>query len=211
MNGELADRIAAAGMTLAGSLLAVEPERRVEAAGELWARGGWAHADVIGGGYGSRPSVTLEEIRALAAAGGPVDVHLMVDDVAGWITALPTGLARITIQSERVDEGLVELIALARQRAGTVWIGVDTGVAPPSPPMDSIDGTLHMLVPPGLAGHALDPSRLAALVPDAAASTGVDGGVGLEHVDAIAQAGADYVVVGRALFEVGAPLKERVR
>ena len=211
MNRELAERISAAGMTLAGSLLAVEPTGRLNAATELWAWGAWAHADVIGGGYGTRPSVTLDEIRALAAAGGPIDVHLMVDDVSGWLAALPTGLARVTIQSERLpDDSLDGLIALARQRADAVWLGVDTDTVP-QPPAVAADGVLYMLVPPAVAGHALDPERLAGLSVGPSERTGVDGGVTAHHVDAIAGAGVGYVVVGRSLFTAPATHKENAR
>jgi pentose-5-phosphate-3-epimerase len=211
VNSELAARIESAGMRLAGSLLAVNPALRLDAASELWARGAWAHADVISGGYGSRPSVTLDEIRTLASVGGPIDVHLMVDDVAGWLAALPTGLSRITIQSERLQSGLTELITLARQRASTVWVGVDTGVAPPPPAVAEADGVLHMLVPPAVDGHSLDPDRLAALRTDTFSGTGVDGGVRAGHVDAIARAGAQYVVVGRSLFTAPTAPKENAR
>lgn len=204
MNNELANRIESAGMTLAGSLLAVQPTVRLPAADELWSRGAWVHADVIDGGYGARPSITLDEIHTLAAAGGPLDVHLMVDDVAGWLTALPSHIARITIQSERLQAGIPGLIELARQHARQVWIGVDTDVAPVPSAVADADGVLHMLVPPGAAGHSLDPSRLAAIRAGARAQVGVDGGVQTSHIDAVARSGVNYVVAGRSLFSEAA-------
>jgi len=211
VNDELAARVESAGMVLAGSLLAVNPAARFDAARGLWARGAWAHADVIGGGYGSRPSVTLDEIRALAAAGGPVDVHLMVDDVVGWLEALPTGLARVTIQSERLEADIGRLIALGRQRADAVWVGVDTAVAPTPQAVTGADGVLHMLVPPAVPGHSLDPQRLAALRADGGSPVGVDGGVRASDVGAIARSGASYVVIGRSLFTGPAAQKETSR
>lgn len=204
MNTALAERVAAAGLTLAGSLLAVDPEGRAAAAGELWRRGAWAHADVIDGSYGQRASVTLDELRALAGLGGPLDVHLMVDDVAGWLAALPAGLARVTIQADRVED-LPAAVALARRTAAEVWLAVDPASGTAAAPREA-DGTLVMLVPPALAGHAFDPERLAAVVlASALGPSGVDGGVAAEHLSAIARAGARYAVVGRALYDSTRP------
>jgi pentose-5-phosphate-3-epimerase len=203
------------GLVLAGSLLAVPPSSRLAAAESLWRSGAWAHADVIDGPFGSRDSLGLIEIHALARRrASAVDVHLMVDDPAAWCAELPP-VGRVTVQvHDGIDLGAAA--ASARRLGSELWWAVDsehaTGAALElllaslsAEPGLRADGVLVMLTPPGRSGFSLDPARL----DDVRAAcrftehVGVDGGVSEEFLDAIAEAGARYAVCGRSLFAHG--------
>jgi pentose-5-phosphate-3-epimerase len=210
VNEELIRAADELGLTLSGSLIAVEKQERPKTAQNLWARGCWVHADVIDGSYGTRPSVSPDEIRELVHGPGAVDVHLMVDDVGGWIERLPAGLERLTIQVDR-HERVDEVMELARRKANSVWIAFDPGEIPSWFIPDQragVDGVLVLLTPPGRDGHVLDERRIADVVRlNGILPTGVDGGVKIAHLRAIADAGATYVVAGRGLLN-GRPVHE---
>lgn len=204
MNHELIDVAQRAGIMIAGSIIGLPTEDRAEAASRLWSRGCWVHADVVDGSYGQRSSVGVDEIVRLAQGRGAVDVHLMVDEPARWIEQLPRGLARITIQADRIPATeLRTAIVEARRYADSVWIAVHR---PERPPVETIagvsdvDGVLFVLAPPAVDGHELDPANLAR-PGEAVGPHGVDGGVRTDHLPAIAATGAVYAVSGRGLFE----------
>jgi ribulose-phosphate 3-epimerase len=203
VNEELIQAAGELGLTLSGSLIAVDVPERLETAEDLWARGCWVHADVIDGSYGTRPSISADEIRELVRGSGAVDVHLMVDDVGGWVERLPEGLDRLTIQVDR-HERVDEVMESARRKAKSVWIAFDPGEIPSWFIPDQragVDGVLVLLTPPGRDGHVLnekritDVGRLRGILP-----SGVDGGVNVKHLKDIAGAGATYVVAGRGLL-----------
>lgn len=193
-----------AGVLLAGSLIAAPRARRRAVARELVGCGHWAHADVIGGSYRGQEGVALEDLGPLAEEAGPrLDVHLMVDDLAAAIGALPPGTGRVTIQCPSAG-GLAGHVARARRRAREVWASIDTRSAGQAEQAlhSGADGIVVMLTPPGQPGHRADPSRLE----DARARIpgrfplGADGGVTLPLIARLRQAGVVYAVAGRALL-----------
>ena len=198
----------AAGLTLSASLLAAPSHSRVEAARAAWKGGAWAHADVIDGRFGAREALGIRDIRSLTAhGGGPVDVHLMVDDPAAWCERMPH-VQRITVQLH-ADLSIGEVVAAARERAAEFWWAIDAGYATGDAltavlaTAGPADGILVMLTPPGRAGAELDPSRLDDVRRARAHHplVGVDGGVTEPALASIRDAGAGYVVCGRALFD----------
>jgi pentose-5-phosphate-3-epimerase len=205
---------------LSGSLISLTETSRTAAAEELHRAGCWVHLDVIDGPFGARPSIGLDHINEIVRHGtGPVDIHLMVGDVAGWIDRLPVGCARITVQVTTADYTLAAdwpWLPAARTRAAEVWIAIDPVAdgleeiltkASASALLRGTDGLLVMLVPPGQAGFALDDTRLrfvstARTIPDV--RVGVDGGVDVSNLEEIVARGATYVVSGRGLVDTEA-------
>jgi len=140
----------------------------------------------------------------------PIDVHLMVKPVDRIIPDFAkAGASYITFHpeaSEHVDRSL-QLIQECGCKAGLVFN--------PATPLDylryaieKVDMVLLMSVNPGFGGqkfipYVLDKLREARSIIDAsgrAIRLEIDGGVKVDNIQAIAEAGADTFVAGSAVF-----------
>jgi ribulose-phosphate 3-epimerase len=170
------------------------------------------HFDVMDNHY--VPNLTIGPLvcEALRKRGikAPIDVHLMVQPVdelarafagagASWISFHPEA-------SRHVDR----TISLIRE------LGCRPGlVLNPATPLDCLDYTLPQLdlvllmsVNPGFGGQAFIPGSLAKLraVRERITALGrpvmleVDGGVKVDNIRSVAEAGADVFVAGSAIF-----------
>jgi ribulose-phosphate 3-epimerase len=170
------------------------------------------HFDVMDNHY--VPNLTIGPLvcEALRKHGieAPIDVHLMVKPVdriipdfakagASWITFHPEA-------SEHVDRTL-GLIREQGCRAGLVF-NPATPLVWLDHVLDKVDMILLMSVNPGFGGQAFIPSALPKVrrVRELIDSSGreirleVDGGVKVDNIGAIAEAGADTFVAGSAIF-----------
>lgn len=199
-NTDLAGRLGAAGVDLAGSLYAVPAEDREAAAQLLGRRGHWIHADVFAD---ARAGVSLTLITRLAELGvGPIDVHLLD---RGAMDALPivcrAGITRITVPHEGTDD--VEAVAARIRAVGAdPWLAIAPGtrVEDCADALRHVEGLLVMLIQPGTKDTA-DPGLLDKVqTVHGQRPAGVDGGVDETTIDRILAAGTSYVVVGRRLF-----------
>ncbi|MFO1315299.1 MAG: ribulose-phosphate 3-epimerase [Burkholderiales bacterium] len=173
------------------------------------------HFDVMDNHY--VPNLTLgplvcEAIRPHASV--PVDVHLMVKPVDRIVPDFArAGAANITFHPE-ASEHVDRTIGLIRESGCTAGL-----VFNPATPLDwlmhvidKLDMVLIMSVNPGFGGqsfipHALEKIKAARKLIDAAVqrtgraiSLEVDGGVKIDNIRAIAEAGADTFVAGSAIF-----------
>jgi ribulose-phosphate 3-epimerase len=177
----------------------------------------WIHFDVMDNHY--VPNLTIgpmvcEAIRrhAVRADGTkvPIDVHLMVEPVDALAQAFAKAGADVISfhpdASTHVDRTL-QLIRDAGCGAGVVFN--------PAAPLDvlewvidKVDLVLVMSVNPGFGGQGFIPSALRkiALVRERIDASGrdirleVDGGVKVDNIRAVADAGADTFVAGSAIF-----------
>ncbi|WP_160797714.1 ribulose-phosphate 3-epimerase [Craterilacuibacter sinensis] len=173
------------------------------------------HFDVMDNHY--VPNLTIgplvcEAIRPHTTA--PIDVHLMVKPVdalaamfakagADIITFHPEG-------SEHIDRTL-GLIRDAGCKAGLVF-NPATSLSYLDHVMDKVDMILIMSVNPGFGGQSFIPEALNKIraartrIDEYTAKTGreiwleVDGGVKVDNIRAIAEAGADTFVAGSAIY-----------
>ena len=203
MTRSLSAHAAALDVTLSGSVIALPPDRRMDHARSLTAKGHWVHADRIEGSFRGQAGVSLEELRQLARIPDiRLDVHLMVDDLWAALPGLPShGIARLTLQSDDSDD-LAPLVRRSRSHAREVWLAVHEAAMGRTQLRESgADGVLVMLTPPGQPGHQADLDRLALVEATCAHGwpAGVDGGVTEDNLDRIGERGARYAVVGRAL------------
>ncbi len=139
-----------------------------------------------------------------------IDVHLMVKPVDAMIEAFAAaGATYISFHpeaSEHVDRS-IQLIKSAGCKAGLVFN--------PATPLHHLDYTLEQLdhvllmsVNPGFGGQSFIPATLDKLrqVKQRIQATGknirleIDGGVKVDNIRAIAEAGADMFVAGSAIF-----------
>jgi ribulose-phosphate 3-epimerase len=173
------------------------------------------HFDVMDGHF--VPPITIGPLVAesiaeqIHAAGGALDVHLMVEVPERHIEAFPeAGADSITFHEEATPHTNRTLAAIRE-------LGCLAGVAiNPGTPVETLselrglaDIVLCMTVNPGWGGQAFIPtspdkvSRLAELVGDAKIE--VDGGIDVTTAGPIAEAGASLFVAGSAIFGADDP------
>ena len=153
------------------------------------------------------PVVLSAVAPVIHARGGVVDCHLMVDNPAHHFPQIAkAGGDSVTFHYEVVED-VPATIALARE------LGLEVGVAfnPESEPeavaavAAEADIVLCMSIHPGYGGQTLMPealdrlARTRAALPDSV-HVQVDGGVDLDNVRSVFDAGATLIVAGTAVF-----------
>ncbi|GLO59689.1 ribulose-phosphate 3-epimerase [Vibrio sp. MACH09] len=170
------------------------------------------HFDVMDNHFVPNLSFGAPICKALRDYGitAPIDVHLMVKPVDRLIPDFAdAGATMITIHAEATDhlDRSLQLIKECGCQAGVVFN--------PATPlhyldyvMDKIDMILLMSVNPGFGGQSFIPSSLDKLadIRQRINASGrnirleVDGGVKVDNIREIAEAGADMFVAGSAIF-----------
>ena len=170
------------------------------------------HFDVMDNHYVPNLTIGPMVCSALRKYGvtAPIDVHLMVKPVDRVIgDFIEAGASYITFHpeaSEHVDRSL-QLIKQGGCKAGLVF-NPATPLDVLKYVLDKVDMVLLMSVNPGFGGQSfipgtLDKLREAREIIDASGlpiRLQVDGGVNVQNIKAIAEAGADTFVAGSAIF-----------
>ena len=172
----------------------------------------WVHFDVMDNHYVPNLTIGPMVCKALRDYGisAPIDVHLMVKPVDRIIgDFVEAGASIITFHpeaSEHVDRSL-QLIKQSGCKAGLV-INPATSLSCLEHVMDKLDVILLMSVNPGFGGQSFIPQTLAKLTQarELIKQSGrdirleVDGGVKVDNIQEITEAGADAFVAGSAIF-----------
>ena len=173
------------------------------------------HFDVMDNHYVPNLTIGPMVCQALRSHGieAPIDVHLMVKPVDRIIPEFANaGATYISFHPEASDhvDRTLQLIRDNGCRSGLVFN--------PATPLDSLRYAIHdvdmillMSVNPGFAGQKFISTTLEKLKQvraiidesDLEIRLEVDGGVNLENIGSIAQAGADTFVAGSAVFSAG--------
>ncbi len=175
----------------------------------------WVHFDVMDNHYVPNLTIGPLVLKALRDYGiqAPIDVHLMVKPVDRIIGDFAqAGANMITFHpeaSEHIDRSLA-LIKDNGCQAGLV-LNPATPVHALEHVMDKLDMILLMSVNPGFGGQSFIPETMNKIrkVRELIQVSGknirleVDGGVKVDNIGAIAQAGADTFVAGSAIFNSG--------
>jgi len=197
---------------VAPSILAADFARLGEQVGQVLEAGARTiHVDIMDGHF--VPPITMGPlvVDALAdqvhAAGGVVDVHLMIERPEHQVEAFAkAGADGITVHAEATPHAHYALQAVreAGCRAGLA-INPGTPVAAVSELIGDVDLVLCMTVNPGWGGQEFLPHTLtkverlrAMLGPEPVIE--VDGGIDAETAGPCAQAGATLFVAGTAVF-----------
>lgn len=198
---------------IAPSILSADFARLGEEVDQVIAAGAdWVHFDVMDNHYVPNLTIGPMVCKALRNHGvnAPIDVHLMVSPVDRLIgDFVEAGASMITFHpegSEHIDRSL-QLIKNAGLKAGLVF-NPATPLHHLDYVMDRIDMILIMSVNPGFGGQSFIPSALDKLreARQRIEASGrdirleVDGGVKVDNIREIAQAGADAFVAGSAIF-----------
>ena len=199
-------------MKLAPSILAADLADLASAA-RLCEEGGadLIHVDVMDGHFVPNLSFGNPMVKALARHSDlPLDVHLMVANPDAVIDGyLDAGANWVSVHWEAATH-LDRLLSRIRESGARCGVALN-----PATPIEVLDQVLPILdyvvlmsVNPGFAGQHFIPAvlektrRLAAAIEGRGLSTEIelDGGVGLENVAEVVEAGARICVAGSAVF-----------
>ncbi|MBY0011059.1 ribulose-phosphate 3-epimerase [Paenibacillus typhae] len=174
--------------------------------------GDWIHVDVMDGHF--VPNITLGPpiVKAVKAHTSlPLDVHLMIEHPERYIADFAAaGASVITVHAEacvhlhRVIHQIKELGLMAG-----VAINPATPASAVREVLEDVDMVLVMTVNPGFGGQAFIPNTLrkirqirewAAEINHPNLRIEVDGGIAEDTAGLVAEAGADVLVAGNAVF-----------
>jgi ribulose-phosphate 3-epimerase len=181
----------------------------------------YIHIDVMDGHF--VPNITVgplvvEAVKRITSL--PLDVHLMIENPDCYLDDfIKAGSNLLSVHVETCPH-LQRTLTVIRERGVKVAV-----VLNPSTPLTALEYTLEevdmvllMTVNPGFGGQKFIPSTIAKikrvrkLIDESqlAVELEVDGGITLENISMVSQAGADVVVSGSAVFQ-SKDLRETVR
>lgn len=154
-------------------------------------------------------SVICQALRQYSIT-APIDVHLMVDNPADYIEPFAkAGASMLVFHPETVTDvtAVLETIHQHGMQAGLAF-NPDKPVAIEKSWWPLLNMILIMSVFPGFAGQKFIPESLAKLADTRAqidknnttVRLGIDGGINLQTIGQVTEAGADFFVVGSGLF-----------
>ena len=178
----------------------------------------WFHVDVMDGVFVPNLSFGFPVMEAVNRyATKPLDVHLMIVNPDQYIERFAkAGAAIITVHYEACVHlhRTVQAIHQAGCKAG-VALNPHTPVALLKDILPDLDLVLVMSVNPGFGGQQFIPQTLnkiselksLALRLNPELLIEVDGGIGMQNIASLIDAGADAFVAGNAIFAAESPLQ----
>lgn len=177
------------------------------------------HLDVMDGRFVPNLSYGMPIVEAFRRLTDlPLDVHLMIEEPHRYLQAfVDSGADLITIHIEATDDAARDLKTIHELGAcGGLALNPDTPLSDIEPHLDACDVVLVMSVNAGFGGQSFNPVGLEKL--RQLKQTGpedlileIDGGVNSATIGSCAEAGADFLVVGSAIFrhpEYGKTVRE---
>lgn len=172
----------------------------------------WIHVDVMDGHF--VPNITFGPAMCAAIrphVKGVMDVHLMIAPVDPLISAFAdAGADRLTAHVEAGPHlhRTLQAIRASGAKAG-VALNPGTPAEAVEPVLDMVDLVLVMTVNPGFGGQAFLKSqlpkirRVREMIGDRDIHLQVDGGIDAGTAPLVAEAGADVLVAGSAVYKGG--------
>ena len=172
----------------------------------------YLHFDVMDGIFVPNISFGIPVLKSIRPATKMVcDVHLMITEPIRYVKAFAdAGADLITIHLEACEDvhATIEAIRAAECKVG-ISICPDTPVSDLEAYLDKVDMVLIMSVHPGFGGQkfiegSLDKIRELRKMLDErklCVDIQVDGGIGMDNVKTVLDAGANIIVAGSSIFK----------
>ncbi len=199
------------------SVLSADFSRLGEEVNKVYNAGAeYIHLDVMDGIFVPNISFGAPVISCLRKATRAFfDVHLMITDPARYIKDfVDAGADLITIHYESC-ENPTEVVKLIKSYGVRAAVSIKPATAPEVllPMLDLLDMVLVMTVEPGFGGQKLIPECVnkVRVIRDYADKNGisvdieVDGGITLDNLHLVTEAGANVIVAGSAVFKADSP------
>ncbi len=167
----------------------------------------YIHLDVMDGKFVNNETCALEMLEQVRDISNiTIDTHLMVEDPENWLEDFLCS-SIISFHIEAVDnETLDRIVEYLHERDIKVGVAIkpDTQIEEIMTCIEKIDMVLVMLVEPGFGGQTMiekcleKVTQLRKIAPEL--DIEVDGGINLENVQRVKEAGANIIVAGTAIF-----------
>jgi ribulose-phosphate 3-epimerase len=175
------------------------------------------HVDIMDGHFVPNLTIGPAVLRSLAPAvherDGLFSVHLMLDDPGSFLAPFVTAGADALSVHVEAGPHLYRTLTAIKDLGAAAGVALNPGtpVSAVDEVLELVDFLLVMTVNPGFGGQAFVENGLERIARARAMADGagrqilieVDGGVKLDNIRAVADAGADVIVAGSAVF--GAP------
>ena len=171
----------------------------------------YLHFDVMDGHFVPSISFGMPVLQSIHQVADVIyDVHLMIEEPIRYVEEFAkAGADIITVHLEACDDiqAVIDKIRACGCKVG-ISIKPNTPVAQVLPLVDKVDMILIMTVEPGFGGQAFIESSLEKIthlrkelrVRNLEVDIQVDGGIYLENVRKVLDAGANVIVAGSAVF-----------
>ncbi len=165
----------------------------------------WVQFDIMDGQFVPSQSITYEHLSNLPAKLN-WEAHLMVLNPEEYLEGFQKVGARKVVFHYEATRTPREVISLARRLCLEVGLALnpDTPISAILPLVSEIDSVLFLSVYPGSYGKEFIPEVLDKMVEFGTTCSGVeigiDGGIKEGNIARVAQAGADVIYVGSAIF-----------
>lgn len=172
----------------------------------------YLHVDVMDGMFVPAISFGMPVIKSIRKGTDLfLDVHLMIEDPGRYVEEFArcgADLINFHLESTKDPMAVVEKIRSTGKKVG-ITIKPVTPVSAVLPYLDAVDMVLVMTVEPGFGGQSLMPDCLDKItelrrIADAqgrAVDIEIDGGVKLDNLKKVLEAGANVIVAGSGIFK----------
>jgi len=170
----------------------------------------YIHIDVMDGHFVPNLTIGPDVIRSIRNYSNKTfDVHLMIDPVKKYLKDFIDAGADIVTIHQEISENVDTCIDYIKSRQKKVGICIKPKTMPESIKnfIDKIDLILIMTVEPGFGGQKFMSDqiekivKIKELVGDRVIDIEVDGGINLENVRDVKDAGANVIVSGSTIFK----------
>lgn len=174
------------------------------------------HVDVMDGHFVPNITIGLPVVKSLRKETDMIiDTHLMISEPGRYAVQFVEAGANMVSVHVEVDHHLHRTLTAIRDAGGKAGIAINP-VTPLSAIEEAVgyaDFVLIMSVNPGFGGQKFIPStlakvrRLKAMIRERGLDTRIeiDGGIGVENIADVVDAGAEIIVAGSAVFDGGEP------
>lgn len=166
----------------------------------------WVQIDIMDGRFVTNTSIQLNELFEFKTDVN-YEAHLMVYAPEKYfMDCQKAGINRVVFHIEATDDVQSVLNEMDRYDfEKAIALNPSTPVESPLPYIDKVDAVLVLSVEPGFSAQEFAPStldkvvKLKQIAPEK--KIGLDGGINQTNIKVAASSGADYLVIGSAIFK----------